>query len=234
MVAAQLAICRGRIEAAAKNAGRRSQDITLVAVTKSVTLPLIREALDAGCAHIGESRLQEALMKYEALAAYVRGRGNSLVWHMIGHVQSNKVKDAVRIFDMIHSIDSVRLACQVDKEAFKLGKVQDILLEVKTSPEATKYGFPPEEVAAAVKETVLLKNVRVRGLMTIAPPVDGSEKARPYFCKLKNVFEEVNRGLSTMDHRLSVLSMGMTDDYEAAIWEGATHVRIGRGIFGER
>lgn len=232
MVAKNVAFCRGRIEAAAKNVGRMPSDIALVVVTKSVSLPLIREALDAGCAHIGESKLQEALLKYGVLSAYARDKGLRLVWHMVGHLQSNKVKDAVRIFDMIHSVDSVRLARQIDKEALELGKIQDILLEVKTSPETTKSGFCPEDVCGAVKEMAALKNISVKGLMTIAPPVDKAEKARPYFSMLRKLRDEIDQ--SPVLFPLPILSMGMTDDYEIAVEEGSTIVRIGRGIFGER
>lgn len=214
MVKENLASCAKRIAARA----------TLVAVTKGVPLPLIYEAIDSGVTNIAENRIQEALMKYGPVCAYARNSGVSLKWHMVGHLQTNKVKDAVGMFDLIHSVDSIKVAFEINKEAGKAGKLQDVLIEVKTSAEATKYGFAPSEVREVVKEISAFKNINMKGLMTVAPIVDDAQKARPYFRQLRELRDEIGHGLE-------VLSMGMTDDFEAAIQEGANMVRIGRGIF---
>ncbi|MFH0941311.1 MAG: YggS family pyridoxal phosphate-dependent enzyme [Candidatus Omnitrophota bacterium] len=224
MVKENLAFCLKRIEASA----------TLVAVTKSVPLSLIYEAIDCGVMHIAENRVQEAVLKYDPVQAYARNKGVVLKWHMVGHLQTNKVKEAVRMFDLIHSVDSLKVALAIDIEAGKINKIQDVLIEVKTSPEVTKYGFAPGEACEAVKEISDLKNINVKGLMTVAAVVDTPEKARPYFRGLKELRDEIVHRLSALGHRLDILSMGMTDDYEVAIQEGANMVRIGRGIFGER
>ncbi|MEK7849245.1 MAG: YggS family pyridoxal phosphate-dependent enzyme [Candidatus Omnitrophota bacterium] len=235
MVKENLVSCLKRIEASTALSGvETSSSVTLVAVTKSVPLSLIYEAIDCGVRHIAENRVQEALLKYDPVQAYVRNKGVFLKWHMVGHLQTNKVKDAVCIFDLIHSVDSLKVALEIDREAGKINKIQDVLIEVKTSGEATKYGFATAEVCEAVKEISVLKNINVKGLMTIAPVVDSHEKARPYFRKLQELQDEIATMLSALDKRPDVLSMGMTDDFEAAIQEGANMVRIGRGIFGER
>lgn len=225
MLSENLTQCRDRIKAAARHANRDSASVTLVAVTKNVGFEHVCEAIDSGVDHIGESRVQEALSKFEAVNTYAAARGLKIFWHMIGHLQTNKAKEAVKMFDLIHSLDSLHLAEKLDKEAESTGKVQDVLLEVKTSPEVTKYGFAPDEVAAALGQIKNFKNLRVKGLMTIAPEVSDPEQARPYFRKLRDLASAAG---------CPILSMGMTDDFEAAIAEGSTIVRIGRGIFGER
>ena len=149
---------------------------------------------------------------------------------MVGHLQANKAKDAVRIFDLIHSVDSLRLAEELDKQAAKIDKLQDILIEVNTSGEAAKFGLKPGEVAGVIKDIAQLKNLNVRGLMTIAPIVDNPDAARPYFRNLKELSYKINE-LLPPNSKLQTLSMGMTDDFEVAIEEGSTMVRIGRGIF---
>ncbi|OIO35680.1 MAG: YggS family pyridoxal phosphate enzyme [Candidatus Omnitrophica bacterium CG1_02_44_16] len=234
MVRENLAFCLKRIEAVTTLAGASSLSVTLVAVTKSVPLLFIYEAIDCGVMHIAENRIQEAILKYDPVCAYASDKGVVLKWHMIGHLQTNKVKDAVRIFDLIHSVDSLKVAFEINKEAGKMNKVQDALIEVKTSAEVTKYGFAPEEVSEAVKEISIFKNIKVKGLMTIAPIVDTPEKARPYFRKLRDLSSDlfVCRPSSVVCR--PILSMGMTDDFEAAVQEGANMVRIGRGIFSER
>jgi pyridoxal phosphate enzyme (YggS family) len=208
-----------------KDAGR----VTLVAVSKNRSVAQIKEALESGITDIGENRVQEAAVKYAALRATSYPGGN-IRWHMVGHLQTNKVKEAVGIFDLIHSVDSLRLAEEIDKQAAGINKVQDILIEVKTSPEATKYGVIPQDTLALIKETAGFKNLKIKGLMTIAPLLDNTQKARPYFKTLKELFDYIN-GLSDIGHRLSILSMGMTDDFEVAIEEGANMLRIGRAIF---
>ncbi len=222
-----------RIARAARRAGADCSGITLVAVTKNVGAEDVCRAVDAGVAHIGESRVQEALSKYDQVQAYACAKGIALAWHMIGHLQTNKVREAVRLFDLIHSVDSVRLARQIDRHAAAIGKVQDILIEVKTSLEATKYGFAPDDVAGAVREMASLEHLSIKGLMTVAPAVGDPREACPYFRTLKKLLITVNALRMTHDE-LRILSMGMTDDFEAAVEEGATIVRIGRGIFGDR
>ncbi len=196
--------------------------ITIVAVSKGRTVQQIREAIEAGITDIGENRVREALIKYNELITH-NSKLRTIKWHMVGHLQTNKVKDAVRIFDLIQSVDSIRLASEMDKQAAKINKIQDILVEVKVSPEATKFGFEPEEVIKATKEISQFKNLNIKGLMTIAPIVDDPEKARPYFRMLKELKDRINGQL--------ILSMGMTDDFEAAIEEGSNMVRLGRAIF---
>jgi pyridoxal phosphate enzyme (YggS family) len=228
-----LGLCLRRTRAAASRVNRDVSQVTLVAVTKGAGVSFVKEAIDAGIRHIGENKIQEVLLKYENLNDAARTMGASLSWHMIGHLQTNKVKDAVRLFDLIHSVDSIRLAEAIDREAVKINKCQDVLLEVNVSGEASKSGFAPCDVKAAIQKIDVFSNLRVRGLMTIAPIVDHSEKARVYFRQLKQL--SVNLfGLPSSDLGLPFLSMGMTDDFEVAVEEGATHVRIGRGIFGER
>jgi pyridoxal phosphate enzyme (YggS family) len=203
--------------------------ITIVAVSKTRTPQQLKEALKAGIADIGENRVQEALIKYKELSA-VDYRPSAIKWHMVGHLQTNKVKEAVKIFDLIHSVDSIRLAVEIDKQAAGISKLQDILIEVKTSPEATKFGLAPDEVIAVIKEIAGLKNINIKGLMTIAPILDDPEKTRPYFRTLRELKDEINR-LPVLKSPLSVLSMGMSDDFEVAIEEGSNMIRLGRAIF---
>lgn len=192
--------------------------VVVVAVAKNRSLNEVKAAVAAGLNNIGENRVQEALLKYSDF------RPEKL--HMVGHLQTNKVKDAVKLFDLIHSVDSVHLAREIDKQAKNLNKVQEILLEVKTSPEASKFGFSPEVVEQAVKELICLRNIKLRGLMTIAPLSRGPEEARPYFRQLREIRDNINE-----QNELNVLSMGMSDDFEVAIEEGATMIRLGRAIF---
>jgi len=168
-----------RIDVSARSAGRDPHDIILVAVTKNSGLEAVFEALDSGIRHIGESRVQEALSKFDKINEYASKNDFKVIWHMIGHLQSNKVKDAIRIFDFIHSVDSLSLAHELDKQAGRINKIQDVLLEVKTSTEATKYGFLPSQVESVLPSLAVLKNLRIQGLMTIAPAVVGPETARP-------------------------------------------------------
>lgn len=191
-------------------------NVGLVCVTKNIPVEKIIEAISCGVDIIGESRVEEALEKYDKLP-------KGISWHLIGHLQTRKVKDAVRIFDLIHSVDSVHLAQEINKRAGAIGKIQDILLEVNISGEPTKYGFNPQEVGSAIDEIKKLPNVRVLGLMTMAPLVDDPELTRPIFRKLKKMADGFG---------LIHLSMGMSNDYMVAVQEGATMVRIGSAIFG--
>lgn len=213
---------------AAQKSNRNPDDITLVCVTKGRPLEEIKEALTCGITDIGENKVQEALSKYSALQPMTIDQ-RPIKWHLVGHLQTNKAKDAVRMFDLIHSVDSLKLAGEIDKQAAKINKVQDILIEVNTSGEASKYGvaaigdgLKPSPTIELVKEIVNLNNIRLCGLMTMAPVVGDKEEARPYFRKLRQLQEEV---------KLNTLSMGMSGDYEIAIEEGATMVRIGTAIF---
>ena len=200
--------------------------ITIVCVSKGRTAEQIEEVIEAGITDIGENRVQEAIIKFNAL----RTTNYKLRTHMVGHLQTNKVKDAVRIFDLIQSVDSLRLAKELDKQASKINKLQDILIEVKTSKEATKFGIKPDDAIEVIKEIAKFKNINIKGLMTIAPLVDNPEKARPYFRKLRELRDKIN-SLRLTAYNLPLLSMGMTDDFEVAIEEGSNMLRLGRAIF---
>jgi len=200
----------------------------LVAVSKNRTLEQIKEAIGDSISDIGENKVQEALIKYSAIRNTQYAQ--RIKWHLVGHLQTNKAKDAVKIFDLIHSVDSLRLAQEIDKQAAKINKVQEILIEVKTSPEEAKSGLQPEEAIGVIKEISVLKNIRILGVMTIAPLVDDPEKARPYFRILAELKEKIN-ALGATQNPIQVLSMGMTNDFEIALEEGSNMLRIGRAIF---
>ena len=193
---------------------------------KGASLDRLYQAIDAGLVDLGESKIQEAKGRHAALSAYAASRSVKLTWHFIGHLQSNKAKPAVELFDLIHSVDSLHLAEAIDKEASKIAKVQDVLLEVNVAAEASKYGFKEDDLCGALERIKSLRHVRARGLMTIATASDDPQKSRAYFKRLRVLAESCFAS--------PVLSMGMTDDFEVAVEEGATMVRIGRGIFGER
>ena len=210
---------RQSILEACQQTGRDPARVSIVCVTKGRSVQEIKEVVSLGLLQIGENRIQEVLLKYDVL----RSGPEAITWHMIGHLQSNKVKEAVRIFDLIHSVDSLGLAKEIDKQACHIAKVQDILLEVKTSPEESKSGFSPTDIPAVNKELALFSNIKVRGLMTIAPLIADGQNARPYFAVLRKLRDEVDPGW--------LLSMGMSDDFQAAILEGADIIRLGRVIF---
>ena len=222
MIKDNIASIRKRIAASCFRAGRDPSSVKIVAVSKASGIEEIREAVSCGITDIGENKVQEALQKNYELR--FTDYGLRIKWHMVGHLQRNKVKDAVRIFDLIHSVDSLRLAEKIDAEAGKISKVQDILLEIKTSPEAAKSGLSAQEAGEVVEKIADLKNIRLNGFMTIAPAVNNPEEARPYFRMLKDLRDKIND--------LRHLSMGMTDDFEIAIEEGADIIRVGRGVFG--
>jgi hypothetical protein len=213
-----------KIKAAALKVNRDPQEIKLVAVTKTATLEQIKEAINEGVKIIGENKVQEAKKKYQVLTTEVK-------WHLIGHLQTNKVKYAVEIFDLIHSVDSIKLAKEIDKRSVQFKKTIDVLIEVNISGEETKYGYNPEKVEAFLKEISEFSGIRVRGLMTIAPISKNKEEVRPYFRRLRELSERI-RDKNIKNIKMDYLSMGMTDDFEIAIEEGANIVRIGRGIFG--
>lgn len=200
--------------------------VKLVAVTKNHGIDAMRTAIDNGVRAIGENRIQEALSKYPLL-------NRNTEWHLIGHLQTNKVRQAIPLFDLIHSVDSERLAVEIDKIAGKLEKRQNVLIQVNVAGEETKYGIPMNKVKSLAQCINNLKHVRLCGLMTIAPYCEDSELTRPVFRELYYSFMELKElNLSNSDIRW--LSMGMTNDYEIAIEEGANLVRIGTGIFGKR
>ncbi len=209
--------------------GQDYRKITIIAVSKGRTAEQIKEAIGAGITDIGENKVQEAVVKYGELSTRY-SLLSTPKWHMVGHLQTNKVKDAVRIFDLIQSVDSVRLAEEIDKQADKINKIQDILIEIKTSPEESKFGLKADEVIKVIIGLTKFKNINIKGLMTIAPSVDNPEEARPYFRILRGLRDKINES-RVMSYGLGILSMGMTDDFQIAIEEGSNMVRIGRAIF---
>jgi pyridoxal phosphate enzyme (YggS family) len=225
-IADNLKMVTDRIASAAKRSGRDLLSVKLVVVTKTVDVDRIREAVDAGALILGENRVQEAKEKIEKL-------GPIASWHLIGHLQTNKAKYAVKLFYLIHSVDSLELAKEIDKQAAKIGKVQDVLIEVSISGEASKAGVASENAAALVKGAAKLKNISIKGLMTMPPYSDSPEDSRPYFKKLSELSESIARE-NIPSVSMKELSMGMSGDFEVAIEEGATMVRVGTAIFGER
>ena len=216
-----------KIKKAALKANRSPEDIKLVAVTKTATVEQVKEVISAGVKIIGENKVQEAKEKYQVLSADIA----DIEWHLVGHLQTNKVKYAIEIFDLIHSVDSIKLAEEIDKRSLQFGIMTNILVEVNVSGEETKYGIKPEEVEYFLKEISEFSRIKVRGLMTIAPIAEDKEEVRPYFRKLRELSEKIeNKNIKNV--KMDYLSMGMTDDFEVAIEEGANMVRIGRGIFG--
>lgn len=222
MIAENLKSVTERIARCCEKIGRSPDSVRLVVVTKTASVAEMEEAAGAGASVFGENRVQDALVKHRAIRDKVE-------WHLIGHLQTNKVKDAVGIFSLIHSVDSVRLARAIDSEAAKLGKCQDILIQVNTSGEDSKFGIAPGELPGFLKEISAYPNIRVRGLMTIAPEVDDPETARPYFRALRELLTGSGSGAAGY----SMLSMGMTNDFETAIEEGSNLVRVGRAIFND-
>ncbi|MHC2994843.1 MAG: YggS family pyridoxal phosphate-dependent enzyme [Candidatus Atribacteria bacterium] len=213
-----------RIKKAALKANRNPDEIKLVAVTKTATIEQTKEAISAGVRIIGENKVQEAKKKYQILTGDIE-------WHLVGHLQTNKVKYAVEIFDLIHSVDSIKLAKEIDKRSLQFGKITNVLVEVNVSGEETKYGIRPEEIELFLGEISKFSGIRVMGLMTIAPIVKNKEEVRPYFKKLRELSKKINNE-NIKNVKMDYLSMGMTDDFEVAIEEGANMVRIGRGVFG--
>jgi pyridoxal phosphate enzyme (YggS family) len=222
---------------ACEKSGRSPDDVRLVCVTKEVGVPEAEELLALGVKDLGENRVQELVLKHRSI-------GERAVWHLIGHLQTNKVKEAVKIASLIHSVDSQRLAREIDKEAGKIGKVQDILIQVNASGEESKFGIRPEEAADLIKNIVLYPNINIAGLMTMAPESGDAEDARPCFRRLRELgaelFSDAAIGkiasvasLPRNDRcsKMPLLSMGMSNDFEVAIEEGANIIRVGRAIF---
>ena len=215
-----------RIQEACRRAGRDRSEVTLVAVSKTKPAEMLREAYDLGVRVFGENKVQEIREKYEVLP-------KDIEWHMIGHLQTNKVKYIVDKVRLIHSVDSFKLAEVIEKEAEKHGRTVDVLLEVNVAEEASKFGLKTSDVLPMAEKISQLPHVNLRGLMTIAPFVENPEKNRAIFANLHELYVDIKE--KNIDNgTVSILSMGMTNDYEVAIEEGATMVRIGTGIFGAR
>jgi len=244
-----------RIQKACDRAGRNRSEVTLIAVSKTKPISDIKKAYDCGMRHFGENKVQELTKKYEEL---VDEYADTISWHQIGHLQRNKVKYIVDKVSLIHSVDSLRLALQIEKEAAKKNVLSDILVEVNVSGETTKYGVAVEEALPLIQEIGKLAHVRVRGLMTIAPNNENPEKNREYFKKLRELYVDIKTKNIDNDDKgkqwdklkkngpiceniecnfssyFNILSMGMTGDFEVAIEEGSTMIRVGTGIFGKR
>ena len=211
----------------ASNIGKKISDsVKLVAVTKNHSALTAQEAISAGVSAIGENRIQEALNKAQTLKAHVE-------WQLIGHLQTNKVRQAVSLFDMIQSVDSERLAIEIDRAAGKINKQQDILMQINVANEDTKFGISAREVMSLGRFVSKLEHVRLCGLMTVAPFYENSELTRPIFREMYQLFMEL-RDANLVNTKVEWLSMGMTNDYIVAVEEGSNLVRIGTGIFGQR
>lgn len=226
MVTENLKVVEEKIRQACERSMRDRDDVTLIAVSKTKPIDMIREAMDAGIVTFGENKVQELLEKQKILT-------EPLDWHMIGHLQRNKVRQIVGRVKRIHSVDSLRLAEQIQNDCQKQGVTADILIEVNMAGEESKFGLKPEETEDIIRKISTYSNIRVQGLMTIAPFVENPEENRVYFRNLHKLLVDINS--KNIDNiNMSELSMGMTGDYEVAIEEGATYVRVGTGIFGSR
>jgi PLP dependent protein len=226
MLATNIAEVQKRIVVAAQRVGRDATEITLVAVSKTKPLDMIKIAYNLGVRHFGENRIQEALTKAAAFSP------SNIAWHMIGHLQSNKANKATGVFAYIHSVDSLHLAELLNKHAERAGVRQAILLQVNISGELSKEGVTKEEAIPLARQIVALPHLDVQGLMTVAPLVENAEEVRPVFRAMRLLRDQIRQAIP--DYGWQHLSMGMTDDFPVAIEEGATIVRVGRAIFGER
>lgn len=226
MVTENLQLVEEKIQRACDRAGRRREEVTLIAVSKTKPVEMIREAMSYGITTFGENKVQELVEKQKIIT-------ENLNWHLIGHLQRNKVRQIAGKVARIHSVDSLRLAKQIQAEYEKKNLIADILIEVNMAKEESKFGFMPEETEAAIREVSAFPNIKVQGLMTIAPYVEDAEENRIHFRNLHKLLVDINN--KNIDNiSMSELSMGMTGDYEVAIEEGATYVRVGTGIFGSR
>lgn len=226
MIKENLAEVEAKIAAACKRAGRDRSEVTLITVSKTNPVVRLKEAMDCGVHIFGENKVQEMLEKQEELP-------DTLEWHMIGHLQRNKVKYIMGKVAMIHSVDSLRLAEEISKEAVKQGTQENILIEINVAEEESKFGITTKEAIELVETVSKLPNIHIKGLMTIAPFVENAEENRKIFQDLKKLSVDIAQ--KNIDNvTMTVLSMGMTNDYEVAIEEGATMVRVGTGIFGRR
>ncbi len=226
MVKENLALVEEKVKAACERAGRNYDEVTLIAVSKTKPVEMIKEAIEYGKKEFGENKAQEMKEKYEELP-------KDLKWHFIGHLQTNKVKYVVGRAVLIHSVDSLHLAEAIETESAKKDVITDILVEVNVAQEASKFGLKTEDTEELVRNIAKLPHIRIKGLMTIAPFVENAEENRGIFRKLKELSVDI-KSKNIDNVSMDILSMGMTNDYEVAIEEGATHVRVGTGIFGER
>jgi PLP dependent protein len=222
----RLARVREQIARAAERAGRNAEDVTLIAVSKTFEPATIQEAVDAGVRDLGENRVQEAVGKVSRITGDVR-------WHLIGHLQSNKARHAAETFEFIHTIDSVELAERLDRIAGELHRIPEVLIQVDLAHESTKSGADESELSSIVETLDSAQHLKLRGLMLLPPFFDSPEQTRPYFWKLRELLETLNSKRSA-ESKLTELSMGMSHDFEVAIEEGATMVRVGTAVFGRR
>lgn len=226
MVRENLEVVEKNIRKACQRAGRSESDVTLICVSKTKPVEMIREAYEAGKREFGENKAQELKEKFEQLPQDIK-------WHFIGHLQTNKIKYIIGKACLIHSVDSYHLAEAIEKECIKKNAEADILVEVNVAQEASKFGLKLEDTMSLVEQISGLPHLHIRGLMTIAPYVQDPEENRGIFRQLKKLSVDIRaKNIDNVD--MSVLSMGMTGDYQVAVEEGATHVRVGTGIFGER
>ena len=215
-----------KIQEACAKAGRSRDEVTLVAVSKTKPIPMLEEIYDEKIRHFGENKVQELADKYEKMPKDIQ-------WHMIGHLQRNKVKTVIDKATLIHSVDSIRLAETIEQEAAKKDLIVDILIEVNVAEEDSKFGLKVDEVMEMVETIATFPHIRIKGLMTIAPFVDDPEENRPVFAQLRKLSVDIaNKNIDNVS--VGILSMGMTNDYQVAIEEGATIVRVGTAIFGQR
>ena len=227
MITENLTRVRRRIEQAAVRCGRDPVSVRLLAVSKTVSAQSVKEAIDAGIRLLGENYIQEAREKIDALM------GSPATWHFIGHLQTNKARFAVELFDLIHSVDSLKLARELDKQARRQGKAQQILIQVNIAEEKSKSGITEQAAPQLIREVSRCDNLSVRGLMTMPPFFNAPEKVRPYFKALRQLAHRIG-AMNIEGVTMTELSMGMTGDFEVAVEEGATIVRVGTAIFGER
>ncbi len=214
------------IKNACKRAGRKPEDVTLIAVSKTKPVSMLTQAYESGCRHFGENKVQELVEKYEAMPKDIK-------WHMIGHLQRNKVKYIVDKVYLIHSVDSVRLAEEISKEALKKQLKVSVLVEVNVAEEESKFGISTKEAADLITEISKFPGISIKGLMTIAPYVENAEENKQYFMRLRQLSVDImNKNIDNVS--MDILSMGMTGDYQTAVEEGASYVRVGTGIFGKR
>ena len=226
MIAEKLAAVQENINKACKNAGRSPKEVTLISVSKTKPVEMLQEAYDAGARVFGENKVQEIMDKYDQLPSDIE-------WHMIGHLQRNKVKYIIDKVSMIHSVDSLRLAETIEHEAAKKNVCMPILIEVNVAEEESKFGIHKEETISLIRQIAALPHIQILGLMTIAPFVENPEDNRTYFRQIRQLSVDIDA--QNIDNvRMDILSMGMTGDYMVAIEEGATMVRVGTGIFGAR
>jgi PLP dependent protein len=235
-IASNISIIKDYIKEAAERSRRDPHSIKVVAVTKTVSVERIRKAIQLGWTDLGENRVQEAqskILQFNQPSCKGKEETPRLSWHLIGHLQTNKVKTAVQLFDLIHSVDTLHLAQEISRCAKNEGRVMPVLVQVNVSQEVSKYGCSVQDAEQLIREMASLEHLSVQGLMTVPPLAENPEQSRPYFRRLKKLYDH----LSSWDLpsvRMETLSMGMSQDYAVAIEEGANLVRIGRALFGER